>query len=52
MKSLKEILSVKKNNKSQEVVDIVTRIADDKFGSAFKFVSNFDMLDEAGKYSM
>ena len=52
MKSLREILSVKKNNKSQEVVDIVTRIADDKFGSAFKFVSNFDMLDEAGKYSM
>lgn len=52
MKSLREILSVKKNNKSQEVVDIVTRIADDKFGSAFKFVSNFEMLDEAGKYSM
>lgn len=52
MKSLREILSVKKNNKSQEVVDIVTRIADDKFGSAFKFVSNFDMIDEAGKYSM
>lgn len=52
MKSLREILSVKKNNKSQEVVDIVTRTADDKFGSAFKFVSNFDMIDEAGKYSM
>lgn len=52
MKSLREILSVKKNNKSQDVVDIVTRTADDKFGSAFKFVSNFDMVDEAGKYSM
>ena len=52
MQSLKEILAGKKNNKSQLVADIITRIADSKFGSAFQFVDNFNMIDEDGKYCM
>jgi len=52
MQSLKEILSVKSNNKSQIVADIISRIADSKFGAAFSFVENFDMIDEDGKYCM
>ena len=41
MQSLKEILAAKKNNKSQIVADIITRLADSHFGSAFKFIDNF-----------
>ena len=52
MQSLKEILAGKKNNKSQLVADIITRIADSKFGSAFQFIDNFNMIDEDGKYCM
>lgn len=52
MQSLKEILAGKKNNKSQLVADIITRIADAKFGSAFQFIDNFNMIDEDGKYCM
>ena len=52
MQSLKEILTVKTNNKSQLVADIISRIADSKFGAAFKFVENFNMVDEDGKYCM
>ena len=52
MQSLKEILAAKKNNKSQIVADIITRLADSHFGSAFKFIDNFDMIDESGKYCM
>ena len=52
MQSLKEILSVKSNNKSQAVADTITRIADSKFGAAFKFIDNFEMIDEDGKYCM
>ena len=52
MQSLKEILAGKKNNKSELVADIITRIADSKFGSAFQFVDNFNMIDEDGKYCM
>ena len=51
MKTLREILSVKNNHKSQEVADIIAHAANEKFDAAFKFVSNFDMLDEAGEYS-
>ena len=51
MKTLREILSVKNNHKSQEVADIIAHAANEKFDAAFKFVSNFDMIDEAGKYS-
>lgn len=51
MKTLREILSVKTNHKSQEVADIVAHAANMKFDAGFKFVNNFDMIDEAGKFS-
>lgn len=52
MLSLKDIMAEQKSGKSQLLADFITRVADNKFGAIFKFVTNFDVIDESGKYTV
>lgn len=45
-------MSEHKSGKSQQLADFITRVADNKFGAIFKFVTNFDVIDESGKYTV
>lgn len=52
MKTLREIIAVKTNHKSQEVADTVMHAANVRFDAAFKFVDNIKMISESSKYCM
>jgi len=52
MISLKSIIDTRKTNRSQVLADFITRTADYKLDSAFKFVTNLRVMDESGSYIM